>query len=72
MRLRKELEAEPGSLQEGAVNNEFGGEILKDKEAFHFRVDWFARSDFLGLIFQDISWTPTFCRISSGGCPQCF
>lgn len=39
MQLREELEAKPGSLHEGEVNNEFGGEIPKDKEAFHFCVN---------------------------------
>lgn len=36
MRLREELEAKSRSLRE--ENNEFGGELLKDKEAFHFCV----------------------------------
>lgn len=38
MQLREKLEAQPGSLHE-EVNNEFGGEILKDKEAFNFCVN---------------------------------
>lgn len=36
--VKKEFKVKPRSLREGDVNNEFGGEMLKDKEAFHFYV----------------------------------
>ena len=37
MQLKAEFEAKR-SLHGGDLNNEFGGEMLKDKEAFHFCV----------------------------------